>query len=366
MSITLSARRNATLLACAIGIASLQSATAAPSVSNVSGEFSHGGAVTISGSGFGSRGAYNNASGTWTGGKFLNFRFKDFEDGQLNSNGFFAQKSGSPWSASSSELGIQNGGPANSTRYMRRSYVTGELGGLSTNVSGAGNQLYTTFKFMMPAGTQSGKMFRFYADSPQYDVYLSTGCTNNMVRGFSECTSGSCSGATTEWGSGPALTANQWHRVEVWADSSRNVFNVAVNGVQAWQKSNWLNSNLGLNGHTLDYPNMLDSSSREASCPATGSYSYDDIYVDFTQARVEISDASTWSNARKKEVQLPISWNDGAITIRTNTGTFSAGQTVYVYVVDSSGAVNSQGIAIKIGGTATVAQPSPPTNVMAQ
>jgi hypothetical protein len=342
-------------------------ASAAPSVTGVSGTVGHGNAVTISGSGFGSHADYNNTSDTWNGGKMLNFRFKDFEDGQINSHGFYAQKSDSNWSPSASELGIQNGGPVNSTKYIKRSYVTGEAGGLSANISGSGNQLYTTFKFMMPANTQSGKLFRFYAASPMNDVYLSSGCTNNLVRGFSECTSGSCSGAATEWGSGPELTANQWHRIEVYADASKNQFTVWVNGTQAWTKSNWLNSSLAMNGHTLDYPNMLDSSSRDASCPATGSYNYDDIYADFTQARVEISDASTWSASKNKEVQLATAWSDSSISIRVNAGRFPAGKAAYLYVVDANGSANSQGIPVTIGGSASpppaVKTPSAPTDV---
>jgi len=336
-------------------------ANAAPAVSGVSGTLSHGGSVTISGSGFGTRSNYNNTSDSWQGGNFLNFRFKDFEDGQINSHGFYAQKGDSNWSPSASELGINNGGPTNSTKFMKRTYVTGEAGGLSAKVAGGGNQLYTTFKFMMPANTQSGKFFRLYADSPQSNIYLSTGCTNNMVRGYSECTSGSCSGVATEWGTGPTLTANTWHRVEIWADATKNVFSVTVNGTQAWQKSNWLNSSLLMNGHTLDYPNMLDASSRDAACPATGAYNYDDIYADFTQARVELSDSSTWAAAKKKEVQIPTAWSANSITVRVNSGTFSSGQNVYLYVVDSTGVANSQGIPVSIGGVAApVKTPSAP------
>ncbi|HEV7609484.1 MAG TPA: hypothetical protein VGO61_19255 [Steroidobacteraceae bacterium] len=367
MSITRKILRITALIASG-SILHLGTANATPAVSGVSGTVSHGSSITISGSGFGTRANNNSNSDSWQGGNFLMFRFKDFEDGQINSHGFYAQKGDSPWSPSSSELGIQNGGPVNSTKYIKRSYVTDEAGGLSANVSGSSNQLYTTFKFMMPANTQSGKLFRFYATSPMNDVYLSSGCTNNMVRGFSECTSGTCSGAATEWGTGPALTANQWHRIEVWADASKNQFTVWVNGTQAWTKSNWLNSSLMMNGHTLDYPNMLDSSSRDASCPATGSYNYDDIYADFTQARVEISDAATWSASRTKEIQIATAWSDSSISVRVNSGQFTAGRSAYLYVVDANGTANSQGIPVTIGGSAgtpppPVKTPKPPTGV---
>jgi len=349
------------VLAATSGVMLHIGAYAAPTISGVSGSIKHGGSISISGSDFGSHASYNNISGSWKGGKFINYRFKDFEDGLTDSDGFYAQRGGGTWKASTSELSVLSGGPKNSGRYLKRYYVTDEPGGVSADVSGSGNQLYTTFKFYMPAGTQSGKFFRFYASAPQNNVYLSTGCTNNMVRGYSECTAGSCSGIQTEWGTGPTLTPGQWHRIEVWADASKNNFSVAVNGVAAWQKSNWLNSSLLLNGHTLDYPNMLDNSSRDAACPATGYYGFDDIFVDFTQARVEIGDAATWTATRKKEVQIPSVWSASSITVQVNTGEFSPGQTAYLYVVDASGAVNSQGIPITIGGSSVA--PQPPTSV---
>jgi len=137
---------------------------------------------------------------------------------------------------------------------------------------------------------------------------------------------------------------------------------VSVNGQPAWTNRDWLASTLALNGHTLDYPNMLDNAGR--GCGTAGSYNYDDIFVDFTQARVEIGDAATWSAVRKKEVQLPVAWSGGSVQVRLNSGEFTAGQQVYVYVVDSSGAVNSSGFPAKIGGTAIA--PKPPTDVTAQ
>jgi len=341
-------------------------ALAAPAVTGTSGNISHGEAVTVSGSGFGTHAGYNNLGDSWKSGRYLNFRFKDFEDAQLNSHGFYPQMGGSPWSPSSTALSILSGGPTNSTKFMRRAYA-GENGGLSADVQGSSNKLYTTFKFKADLNTQSGKMWRMYADSPQNNVYLATGCSNYLVRGFSECTAGSCSGASTEWGTGPELTPGQWKRVEILADGGANKFTVWVNGVQAWSKSNWLNSNLLMNGHTVDYPNMIDSGTRDASCPAVGAYNYDDIFVDFTAARVELGDASTWTAVRRKEIQLPVTWSDGSVQIRVNTGEFQAGNRVYLYIIDSQGAVNANGFAVTIGGQSTpTPTPNPPDDVQAR
>jgi hypothetical protein len=346
-------------LASAASLAALalsSTAFAAPSVSGVSGTVAHGSSITVSGSGFGSHANYNNISDTWNGSGYLAFRFRDFEDGVLKGHGFYPQSQDGAWSVSASELGLQSGGPANSSKYLRRYYQTGEAGGLSTDVSGAGNQLYTTFKFMMPSGTQAGKFWRSWGANTS--EWLSSGCGNYEVRGSSDMN------GDTEYGTGPQLTTGKWHRVEIWADAPAKTFRVSVDGQVAWTKSNWLASTLGINGHTIDYPNMLDSGSRDASCPATGSFNYDDIYIDFTSARVELGNASTWSASTKKEVQLATKWADGSISVEVNTGEFNNGDTVYLYVVDSSGHANSTGYAMKINGT--LVRPEPPTNVSVQ
>ena len=317
-----------------------------PAISGISGTVGAGQTVTVSGSGFGSHASYNNVSDTWNGGQYLNFRFKDFEDATLNSHGFYAQSGGSPWTPTATDLSIQSGGPTNSTSFMRRMYGQ-ENGGLSADVAGAGNQLYTTFKFMVPSGTQSGKLFRFYADSPQNNVWISTGCSDLWVRGFSECTATSCANAQVQWGTGPQLTAGVWHRLEFWVNADTNTVTASVDGAVNWTMSNWLNSTLALNGHTVDYPNMIDGA-RDASCPPVGSYNYDDIFVDFTQARVEIGDASTWAAVQHKEVQIPVSWSASSVQIKVNKGEFTTGTQAWLYVVDSNGAVNPNGTPVTI------------------
>lgn len=82
----------------------------------------------------------------------------------------------------------------------------------------------------------------------------------------------------------------------------------------------------------------------------------DDLYVQVgTQARVELCDKSTWSACTFREIQQPIRWNDGSISIKLNRGGFRPGDTAYLYVVDGSGVVSS-GTPVTIGGSA----PPPP------
>ena len=93
----------------------------------------------------------------------------------------------------------------------------------------------------------------------------------------------------------------------------------------------------------------------------------DDIYMDNSWARVEICDANTYEGARHCEMQIPTAWTDKQVKVNFNSGSFKAGQKVYVYVIDSDGVVSSDVIEYTIGaasGAATPpAQPIPPERI---
>jgi hypothetical protein len=305
-----------------------------------SGTFAKGELFTLTGSGFGAHATNNDIGDTWSGSTFLNFRFKDFEDNSLTSHGFYPQSESSPWTTSTKELGTIAGGPKNSAYYLTRTEVTGEVGGVSCDTKTTSNQAYVTFKFMMPMNVQSGKFFRMYADDPQTSVWLSSGCMNFQIRGDTDCTGTGCDVNNTQYGAGPSMTPGSWHRVEIFADGDAGNFTTWVDGALAFTENNWLYKTLGLNGHTMDFPNMIDDDTR--GCGTAGSYNYDDIFIDFTQARVELGDAATWSAVKNKEIQIPVAWSDSTITFRANPGAFASGTTAYLYVIDSKGDVVGQ------------------------
>ncbi len=80
----------------------------------------------------------------------------------------------------------------------------------------------------------------------------------------------------------------------------------------------------------------------------------DDIYVDSTQARVEVCASSSWDSRGHCEVQVPRAWANGSITVSANRGSFTPDQfsTAYVFVVDVRGNVSP---AVRI------AEGTPPT-----
>lgn len=82
----------------------------------------------------------------------------------------------------------------------------------------------------------------------------------------------------------------------------------------------------------------------------------DQIYFDNTISHVILSASSSYSfpdnaDVTHTETQVPTAWSDTSITFNVNQGTFGDTDTVYIYVVDASGACNSQGYEVTIGGS---------------
>ena len=74
----------------------------------------------------------------------------------------------------------------------------------------------------------------------------------------------------------------------------------------------------------------------------------DDIYIANSRARVEIGDNSTWASSKHREIQVHTAWSNTSITVTVNQGLFSNCETLYLFVVDADGNVNTQGYPIRI------------------
>ena len=101
-------------------------------------------------------------------------------------------------------------------------------------------------------------------------------------------------------------------------------------------------------------------------CDMTSQISHylDNLYVDNTQSRVEIGNASTWNACTRREIQIPSAWSSGSITVNVRQGTFPLGA-AWLYVVDSSGNINSSGVPVTFGsdGGGSGGVPNPPLNL---
>lgn len=90
----------------------------------------------------------------------------------------------------------------------------------------------------------------------------------------------------------------------------------------------------------------------ECTDPTEVELYYDDIYIDNSWARVEIGDQDTYANCTHREIQIPAAWSATEITVTANTGSFGAGDSVYVFVVDEDGVASAGYGPVTIGSTA--------------
>src|SRR6266704_2728597 len=73
-----------------------------------------------------------------------------------------------------------------------------------------------------------------------------------------------------------------------------------------------------------------------------------DLYMDTTPQRVVLANNANYAATTITELQIPTSWSDTSIGITVNLGTFSAGQTAYLFVLNSTGTPNATGFAVTL------------------
>jgi hypothetical protein len=80
----------------------------------------------------------------------------------------------------------------------------------------------------------------------------------------------------------------------------------------------------------------------------SGNLYMDDLYIDTMWSRVMVGNNSSYSSCTHREIQIPMAWAGNSITITVNQGSFADCETVYLFVVDADGNVNTQGYPIRI------------------
>jgi len=59
----------------------------------------------------------------------------------------------------------------------------------------------------------------------------------------------------------------------------------------------------------------------------------DDVYIDYTWARVELGDNADFDSCTHREIQVPTAWADGEVTITINQGSFASLAGLHLFVV---------------------------------
>ncbi|MDG5498954.1 fibronectin type III domain-containing protein [Marinobacter sp. BGYM27] len=76
---------------------------------------------------------------------------------------------------------------------------------------------------------------------------------------------------------------------------------------------------------------------------------YGEEYYDTSLQRVMLSDEPAWAEAKKNfELCSIASWSTSQIEVTINRGQFSDGATLYLYVADDNGDVNSSGVEVSV------------------
>jgi hypothetical protein len=266
----------------------------------------HGAQFTVTGSGFGTRGDYGGTEDR------LNWKWLNFE-AALADDGFnFNSGETTHWVWMNS--GNRN---AHSARWAKR-WNTGNIQYLRTSSS------FSTGKFFFSSwqkwSSANGKTWRIWFNNGVDDLWANYG------------TGAVASDSPNQYVDyGLSVPEDTWVRVDVYMrDGGSNGLLVDI----------WLN---GQNGNSAVYTKDYAATLGTFINPALGAgednsstsmfWGFDDAYMDFSPARVEIADTNTWSARTKSEIQIPLSWADGSITVQANAGSFTSGQTVYVYVI---------------------------------
>jgi len=322
---------------------------AAPSVSSTSGTFFHGNTVTITGSSFG------------TDADEGPVKYDDFDDGEVGSNL-------SGWSLSASS-GIH---PAYSDTYSHNGDQCG-YANLETQFTCAAyadnldlTTIYTShwvrWEKVSGLDSRNKKFARFTSHLVVEDPPKDEFNDGRPIMGYTNFYGDDC-GWYLDNGDGYVsvaedyITSDTWHRVEMYFVASSEP------GEADGEWAFWLDSSQIVDEQ--DYVTIETTAFREFvrtfilpffcthvdanDNPEGGPHRiyYDDVYVDSTQARVEIGDASTWSACTHREIQIPSAWSSNSITATVNRGSMSNG-TAYLYVVDADGNTNSSGYQITI------------------
>jgi len=332
---------------------------AAPVVSSVSGKLEPGQALTISGTGFGTKS---------TAAPLL---FDTFESG---SNGASVGQSSAvvgKWdSGSGSEL----------VKYSTASPRSGKVSTLhdfkqSYNISLAKNgsfpTLYMSFWFKVDLAdrrSRNFKLWRLYGDNDRLQMAWVYMCDSIVLSRQDDN-----AGFAQNFWNGQQYTPGQWHHVQlVMKESDPSVANGTIQHFID-SKSQGSNSTAVQTRYSqarfsqLRIGHYWATDAIDSCSSSTGAKVYiDDVYVDTSWARVELGNASTYAQSTQREVLVPTSWGGSKVEVTVPVNGFTAGQTAYLYVTDQNNVTQSAGFPVVVGAGAGQKVPQPPSAVQVQ
>jgi hypothetical protein len=362
-------------------------AFAAPSVTGTSGTLTHGATVTITGSGFGTKGAaaptafgdmennsVNARIGSWTDPDgYPNGSVAVSDNNQRHANSNY--NAACTFSVSNTHCAFE-GAPASASIYAQYwLYLDSAFDWGNANIklfrlratSGAENLRVQSYNRgdVVVEGVDEGHGGYYSGACPPspsggwYPV-VPGGSTADAVWGHSSNCSDWLPGSI-EWRSLQTdISKSAWHLFQFEfqegdASTANGVMRWWVDGRKVFDHSDITTRTGSYNKYVQDLGFYRDSLS-----DGSGTLHLDDLYIDNTWSRVEIGNAATYAASTHREIQPATAWdaNGQSIAVTLNRGSFGAFDNAYLYVVDSTGAVNADGYAITFGDTGADTTPA--------
>jgi len=323
---------------------------AAPSIDSVSGLIVHGSSITLSGSNFGSKSPAKPL--IWA----------DFEDGLVNENSNLC--TGNLITACLSIDNTSGNQPHPISNYCVRGQPTPSPGARCTlqlkNEETAGNEKwYSHVRLKFDDANwwnnlQNATNIKIFRPEPPGSTWYPNFIVQiqNLAQSFTyscELVGSSCLQPPQRIAGSPPVTQT-WIRteVELYQGTLGN-----KNGEFRYWQNGLKNCDANIYGRCAGADalwgivNWQCYQTEAGRVPAGAYLYYDDFYLDNTWARVMIGNNSTFSSSTHREIQIPSAWSDTSITITLNQGSFANCETIYLFVVDADGNVNTAGYPIR-------------------
>jgi hypothetical protein len=336
-------------------------ATAAPAITGTTGTVAHNGQITINGSGFGS----NSLAQEFLGGDRVDSLANNARiDQQGWANWSMMTPSTNTYPHVTTERGWSGGksiafDTRGTTEYKQTLFYDTGSSGFSYLYTNA--LIYLDHIDLLSGSYLQWKMMRWYKvpDVLDHAQGLSGAYMSNRLASSSFFTGFNSSTQFTNWFSGNLPGRRAWYRYETWLRMNSSpgtgngtfrvkVTNPTTGAVVADNTYNNVMFNASGDSGNFRYlviqnyfGNASDGGYNQAGNGQAVSF-WDDLYISQSQARVEVCDQATYNACVNKEIQYPTAWGDGRITVRLNRGNKST-VGAFLYVTDSSGAVNTNG-----------------------
>lgn len=326
-------------------------AFAQPSVTSVTGTVAHGGTITITGTGFGTKPTtspvhdvdFEDGYGTLV----PRYSAEDISIENISRNPFSAKASYADMNGSN-QLSFLGDSGTSWKFYLSYWVWAGSNIEWGCQINGDLNLGNVKFFRMNRGAGQEYLISSGGSNSPGCQWYLNRVSQSGMNNG-------------TKWWHDPDLhghpssfPTDQWNLVEVEIIESTGLgvadgsYRYWLNGEEMIFLENIVTRNNATVPASMLFLGIENKRWEESGDSTPDDYYIDDLYLDQTPARVMLANASSFGSTTVREIQEILSWSDTSITVKVRQGNYADDETAYVYVADDDGEI-SNGAPVTIG-----------------